>query len=153
MLYPNIRCYICGGKVSFEDNVICLECGYIHSGDAETYFQIEPEEVKKKIDDPNIIILDVREELENKVSKLPNSILIPLNKLNRNIDKLDKNKEIIVYCHHGMRSYHAARFLIQKGFNAKHLRGGIHEFAKIDRSIPFYQTFYYRKKLIVRPIK
>ena len=154
MMYPNIRCYICGGKVSFGDKYVnCLDCGYILSDlEDEKDFHIEPEDVKEKLDDTDVIVLDVREPLENQTSKLPNSILIPLGQVSNRYSELDKNKKIVVYCHHGLRSFHATRFLIQKGFNAKNIYGGIHNYSNLDPSIPKYNAIFTGTKLIVRKL-
>ncbi|HSA86865.1 MAG TPA: rhodanese-like domain-containing protein, partial [Nitrospira sp.] len=73
-------------------------------------------------------------------AKLDNSILIPLGTLPNSLSKLDKNAEIIAYCHHGMRSGDATGFLLQQGFsNVKNLIGGIDAWSvQVDGSVPRY---------------
>jgi adenylyltransferase/sulfurtransferase len=53
---------------------------------------------------------------------------------------LDKNAEIVAYCHKGMRSADAVGFLLQQGFsNVKNLIGGIESWSiEIDNSVPRY---------------
>jgi Rhodanese-related sulfurtransferase len=53
---------------------------------------------------------------------------------------LDRNTEIIAYCHHGMRSGDATGFLLQQGFsNVKNLIGGIDAWSiQVDGSVPRY---------------
>ena len=45
-------------------------------------------------------------------------------------DEVPKDKQIIVYCHKGIRSFQAALFLKQKGFNVKSIDGGIDAWLK-----------------------
>lgn len=71
------------------------------------------------------IIVDVREKGETKLGKIEGSINIPLNRLRNNLDKLDKDKEIILYCAVGLRAYIGCRILKQNGFKkVKNLSGG-----------------------------
>ncbi len=92
---------------------------------------ITPEEAYSMIkkDKKDVVIIDVRTPPEVKSEgKIPNSILIPLGTLSRQIDKLKnyKDKKIIVYCRSGNRSVSAARILKSLGFdNVYNLKGGI----------------------------
>jgi adenylyltransferase/sulfurtransferase len=105
-------------------------------------FTITPKELKERLDKgENLCLLDVREEWENSLAKLEGSILIPLGTLPQSLDKLDRNREIIAYCHHGMRSADATGFLLQQGFSkVKNLVGGIDAWSlQIDSSVPRYR--------------
>jgi rhodanese-related sulfurtransferase len=75
----------------------------------------------------DLIILDVREpdEYIKYGSVSDHDIKIPLGNLKSNLDKLDKNKKIVVYCHGGVRSEKACQILEKHGFNAVNLCGGI----------------------------
>lgn len=76
-------------------------------------------------DKEDYTILDVTEEVERDVFALPDSYHIPLGELRGRIGELDKKKLIIPYCAIGVRSYNAARILMQSGFeNVKVLEGG-----------------------------
>ncbi len=91
---------------------------------------LDPKEAYQQLkkDRKNIILLDVRTPEEVKTDgKIPNSILIPLNKLADNIDKLKKykDKKIFVYCRSGNRSVAASRILSSLGFNVYNIKGGI----------------------------
>lgn len=74
--------------------------------------------------DQNAYFLDIREDFEIATGSLPNSTLIPLNKLRNRLDELPKNQTIYVYCQVGLRGYNAARILMQHGFDVKNLDGG-----------------------------
>lgn len=104
-------------------------------------FIITPKELKTRLDrGDKLVLLDVREPWEHALAKLDNSVLIPLGTLPQSLEKLDKNAEIVAYCHHGMRSGDATAFLLQQGFsNVKNLIGGIDAWSlQIDHSVPRY---------------
>ncbi|KAF4516060.1 hypothetical protein B566_EDAN000297 [Ephemera danica] len=90
-------------------------------------YSIGVKELKTRLDHGDkLVLLDVREPWEHALAKLEGSVLIPLGTLPQSLTKLDKNTEIIAYCHHGMRSADATGFLVQQGFaNVKNLVGGI----------------------------
>lgn len=70
-------------------------------------------------------ILDVTEEVERMVFAMDKSVNIPLGELKQRFTELDKSKTIITYCAIGVRSYNAARLLMQNGFEkVKILSGG-----------------------------
>lgn len=77
----------------------------------------------------DVVLIDVRSEAEfnGSVGHLENAILIPLPELEQRYSELNefKDKEIIVYCRSGNRSRTATKFLMDKGFKAVNLEGGI----------------------------
>jgi len=84
----------------------------------------------------NITVLDVRtlEEFEDD-GYLSDAKNIPLNRLAQNLNRLDKNKKILVYCHTGHRSTIASQLLSKNGFNVLNVQGGIS--AWIDKDLPY----------------
>jgi len=75
-------------------------------------------------------LLDVREPFEYQIAKIENSVLIPMNEIPGQLQQLDKNKDIVVICHHGMRSEQVAYFLVEQGFESIfNLTGGMHAWA------------------------
>lgn len=77
-----------------------------------------------KFDESKQILLDTRDKQEVELGKIENSINISVNDLRSNLDKLDKDKEILVYCAVGIRGYIAARILKANGFKVRNLNGG-----------------------------
>ncbi|VAW96340.1 hypothetical protein MNBD_GAMMA21-992 [hydrothermal vent metagenome] len=71
------------------------------------------------------IWLDVRHAKEYSFSRLPKAINIPLHEMRIRISELDKKKQYICYCSTGRRSSAAAFLLVQRGYNACVLNGGI----------------------------
>ena len=74
--------------------------------------------------DGSVILIDVREALEYEEGHIDGFINIPLDTLRERIKELDKEKTVYVNCHSGIRSYTAARILMQNGFNVFNLSGG-----------------------------
>jgi molybdopterin/thiamine biosynthesis adenylyltransferase/rhodanese-related sulfurtransferase len=97
--------------------------GAVAAADAD----ITPVELKGKLDRGETFdLVDVREEFELDIGKLPYTKWIPLVELADRVGELDKTKETIVYCRSGGRSGQAVRFLRGEGFgNARNLLGGI----------------------------
>jgi rhodanese-related sulfurtransferase len=56
------------------------------------------------------------------------------------VAELDRNAETVVICHHGVRSFHAARFLETAGFrDVVNLSGGVAAWAdEVDPAMPRY---------------
>ena len=87
-------------------------------------------------------LLDVREPWEHARAALPDSRLIPLGDLPLRVGELDdwSEDDIVVYCHHGIRSAHAIAFLRSQGWQRlQNLAGGIDAWsAEIDPQVPRY---------------
>jgi rhodanese-related sulfurtransferase len=74
-------------------------------------------ELASEIESGNeLFLLYVREYQETQISKLENSLLIPLGDLPERIKELDANSNIVVYCCSGARSDQAMRLLRKSGF-------------------------------------
>jgi rhodanese-related sulfurtransferase len=76
-------------------------------------------------------LLDVREPQEYDICHIPNSVLIPMQQIPQRLHELNKKQEIVVICHHGMRSAQVGMFLEQNGFeNIINLMGGVAAWAE-----------------------
>jgi adenylyltransferase/sulfurtransferase len=83
--------------------------------------------------------LDVREDWEVALARIPGAIHIPLGELVDRVRELDPARPLATFCHHGVRSLHALRFLKGAGFQeVAHLTGGIEAYSRMDPSIPRY---------------
>ncbi|MGR8998809.1 MAG: rhodanese-like domain-containing protein [Gammaproteobacteria bacterium] len=106
-----------------------------------TVKKLSPRELKNKIQqNEKLFLLDVREPQEYQYARIANSVLIPLNQIPQRLGELDKNQEIVVICHHGMRSEQAANYLVKSGFkNISNLTGGIDAWSSTcDSSVARY---------------
>lgn len=93
--------------------------------------EIFPQELKAKLDGGEpIVLLDVREPDEVAFVSLSGSVHIPMGQIPGRLHELDPDKEIVVYCHHGVRSLHVANFLALRNFEqTASLAGGIDAWA------------------------
>lgn len=71
------------------------------------------------------VILDCREGYERKQARIPGSLHIPMNETPNRLGELDPDGDIVVVCAHGNRSYAVSGYLIQRGFHAINLTGGM----------------------------
>ena len=101
---------------------------------------ISPQELKTRLDrKDSLVLLDVREDWEASLCRLENSTRIPIEEIEFRTAELDPGDEIVVYCHHGVRSAAVADFLRQQGFKAVNLAGGLDRWAlTIDRTMKRY---------------
>jgi rhodanese-related sulfurtransferase len=87
-------------------------------------------------------LLDVRQPEEHQTAALPNSKLIPLGQIVARAKEIEswKDEDVVVYCHHGVRSLMAIGGLRAMGFKKLHnLSGGIDSWSvKVDSTVPRY---------------
>lgn len=86
------------------------------------------------------LVIDVRETWEAEIAALPGSLLIPLGSLEVVAPTLDPHADIVLVCHHGVRSAQALGLLQSLGFSrVRHLTGGLDAWAReIDSSMERY---------------
>jgi NADPH-dependent 2,4-dienoyl-CoA reductase/sulfur reductase-like enzyme/rhodanese-related sulfurtransferase len=70
-------------------------------------------------------LLDVREPIELAAESLPGALNIPLGQLRARLSELPRDREINVVCRSGQRAYYATRILLQNGFKARNVTGGM----------------------------
>lgn len=69
------------------------------------------------------VVVDVREPAERDGGVIPGSLSIPLGDLRDRLGELPKEKELLVHCASGQRSYNACRVLTQHGYTCRNLTG------------------------------
>jgi adenylyltransferase/sulfurtransferase len=104
--------------------------------------EITPAELKQRLDNgDDIQIVDVREDKEVAIGRIPNSIHIPLGQILGRMKDIDPNRETVVHCKMGGRSSRAIEALQRSGFQGKliNLKGGIIRWSdEVDPSVPKY---------------
>jgi rhodanese-related sulfurtransferase len=103
--------------------------------------EITPTEVKQRLDrGEKLVLVDVREPWESDICKIAGATLIPMGTVPANLQALDTDDEIVVYCHRGMRSLDVTVWLRGQGVErAKSLAGGIERWSlEIDPNVPRY---------------
>jgi NADPH-dependent 2,4-dienoyl-CoA reductase/sulfur reductase-like enzyme/rhodanese-related sulfurtransferase len=73
----------------------------------------------------NAFLLDVREPVELTVESVPGAVNIPLGQLRARLGELPRDREIHLICRSAQRAYYATRILVQNGFKACNLSGGM----------------------------
>ena len=103
--------------------------------------ELEPTQLRARLDRGDAItILDVREPEEIRIAAFPGAQHIPMGEIPARLSELDQSAELVVVCHHGMRSAQIAMYLARAGFDrVSNLSGGIDEWSlSVDPSIPRY---------------
>ena len=104
--------------------------------------EITPAELKQRLDNgDDLQIVDVREDNEVAIGRIPNSIHIPLGQILGRMDEIDPNRETVVHCKMGGRSARAIEALQRSGYEGKlmNLKGGILRWSdEVDPSVPKY---------------
>lgn len=99
-------------------------------------------ELKQRLDAPDNkpFLLDVREPNEFAYCNIDGSVLVPLGELVQRAQALPTDREIVVICHHGNRSFRAAAWLQQSlGMDVINLQGGVAAWAaEIDLAMKQY---------------
>lgn len=102
---------------------------------------VSVQELKEMIDNKvDFQLIDVREPYENDICSL-NGVLIPLAEIPSKMDKISKDKQVVVHCRSGARSANAIAYLEQNGgfTNLYNLTGGILAWAnEIDSEMETY---------------
>ena len=103
--------------------------------------EISVTDLSRRIAGPDApVVLDVREPQEIAIARFPGAVEIPMQSVPSRMGELDRNAEIFVLCHHGMRSAHVADYLVEQGFTRiGNVSGGIDAWAlMVDPSVPRY---------------
>ena len=88
--------------------------------DIDTVYEIQ--------NDPNVFMLDVREQQEYDEKHIPGINLIPMSTIENRLDEIPTDQTVIVTCRTGNRSNQVTQFLRANGFdNAHNMTGGIVE--------------------------
>ena len=142
----NPECPICGDHPTVTELIDYEQfCGITPVGqDSETPSSSDVatvEELKTRLDrKDSFLLLDVREQREFEICRIPGSVLIPLGELPSRLDELKGRDDMIVHCKSGVRSGKAVALLRGSGFaGARNLTGGILAWIeRIDPTLPKY---------------
>ena len=111
-------------------------------GEVGVDYEISPEEVRAKVGRKEpFTLLDVREPWEFETAHVAQAKLMPMGEVpSRAHQELDPDENIVVLCHHGVRSMNVTVWLRQQGFErAQSMRGGIDAWSRlVDASVPKY---------------
>ena len=85
-------------------------------------------------------LLDVREPWEYGICRIEGAHLIPMRSIPESLGELDRQRETVVICHHGIRSRQVALYLEQQGFaRVINMEGGMAAWAReVDQEMAAY---------------
>ena len=108
------------GSAKDPVNLAGYVAGNMLKGDVEmAYWPEVPELVAA-----GAVLLDVRTSREVSRGAVEGAIHVPVDDLREHLELIPQDKEILVYCQTGLRSYIAARILSQRGYRCKNISGG-----------------------------
>jgi rhodanese-related sulfurtransferase len=98
------------------------------------------EAAKLRETNPQVTLLDVREDSELAICRIEGALHIPMGEIPERADSLPRDRPLVVFCHHGMRSANVQQYLEAKGFeNLMNLSGGIHAWSlEVDPAVARY---------------
>lgn len=134
-------CPACGTREITELIDYEAFCGVAAFDASPTVSDIAPRELADRIDrGDEIQLVDVREPWEWQIASIPGARLIPLGSFEGEIESLDRDKDVVLYCKSGVRSLHAAEELADRGFKrVANLSGGILRWSKeVDPTVVRY---------------
>jgi rhodanese-related sulfurtransferase len=94
--------------------------------------EIDSESLRKRLTDgEDLLLVDIRTPAEIAQGAIPDALLMPMHLIPLRLSELPKEREIVVYCRSGARSYQACAYLMQQGYERTlNLRGGIIAWAR-----------------------
>jgi rhodanese-related sulfurtransferase len=103
--------------------------------------EVTPHEVSEKLErGEEFLFVDVREKWEFETSRIEGAVLIPLREIPASLQRLAVAREIVFFCHHGVRSLDAAAWVRSQGIKgARSMSGGIDRWTtEVDPGVPRY---------------
>ncbi len=92
---------------------------------------LQPSDINSLRENPDVVVIDVREQYEYDEGHIPGVTLIPLGSIPNRLDEIPTDKEVVFVCRSGNRSNQATQFLQQQGFeNIHNMLGGMNAWQK-----------------------
>ena len=108
---------------------------------AQSVRHATPAEIQKRLElGEQLLLVDVREQEEIAIAFIKGALVRPMSQAGLWIDTLPREGEMVVFCHHGIRSMHVAVALAERGHtNVTNMTGGIDLWsAQVDDGVPRY---------------
>ncbi|MFB1489400.1 MULTISPECIES: rhd_2599 family sulfurtransferase [unclassified Thiocapsa] len=79
----------------------------------------------------DVLLVDIRTPAEIAQGAIPDAMRLPMHLIPIRISELPKDRDVVLYCRSGARSYQACAYMMQQGYNrVLNLRGGIIAWAR-----------------------
>jgi adenylyltransferase/sulfurtransferase len=137
------ECPACGTRTITQLVDYEAFCGVRHDG-SPLEAEMLPDELSPRDAAERIVagafLLDVREPFEAEIARIEGATLVPMRTVPARLAEIPRDRDVIVHCHHGMRSRSVADFLKAQGYTRiANLSGGIDRWsADVDPSVPTY---------------
>lgn len=94
--------------------------------------EIDSESLRQRLTDgEEVLLVDIRTPAEIAQGAIPDAVLMPMHLIPLRLSELPKDREVVLYCRSGARSYQACAYLMQQGYDrVLNLRGGIIAWAR-----------------------
>ena len=104
--------------------------------------EIDCASVRQALGQASCLLLDCREQDEYDLARIEGATLLPMSEIQDRLAELEphRDRHLLVYCHHGMRSLQVAQWLRSQGFpTVQSMSGGIDTWSQlIDPTVPRY---------------
>lgn len=101
-------------------NMIAYTAANIIRNDIEVMYW---DEVESRVES-GAYLVDVRSPVETEAGMVEGAHNIPVDEIRSRLDEIPRDREVLLYCQLGQRSYIANRILRQHGFQTKNISGG-----------------------------
>jgi rhodanese-related sulfurtransferase len=87
-----------------------------------------------------LLLIDVREPDEVAIASIKDALVRPMSRAESWIDTVPREGDVVIFCHHGIRSMHVALALAERGHNnVTNMSGGIDQWSTdVDRNVARY---------------
>ncbi|MBP6473574.1 MAG: rhodanese-like domain-containing protein [Chloroflexi bacterium] len=116
----------CGGGAETAAQSAAPAAAAAAEGELNLPDTVDPQTVAQIKDRADVVVFDVREQVEYDEGHIPGVTLIPLGEVANRLSEIPKDKTVIMTCRSGNRSGQATDFLRQNGYtNVHNMEGGI----------------------------
>ena len=93
------------------------------------YTSIHVQETRELLNDPDTVIIDIRDKASYQDGNIPNSINVSKGNIVDFLSSTDRQTPLLIYCYHGINSKDAAEYFVKNGFQSVFsLDGGYTEY-------------------------
>lgn len=94
--------------------------------------EIDSESLSQRLaDTEDVLLVDIRTPAEIAQGMIPDALQLPMHLIPLQMNEIPKDRDVVIYCRSGARSYQACAYLMQQGYNrVLNLRGGIIAWAR-----------------------
>lgn len=118
-------------NVRVKEEIVNSSLKHIHPGKQPVGKHLEPEQLKEMLDDPDVVLLDVRSNYEHNLGRFKGAVTLDIDNFRDFPDAVKeledlKGKKVVTYCTGGIKCEKASAYLLEQGFkDVYQLHGGI----------------------------